>query len=251
MADTTASDRINDDRLFDGALICRQFARGYRFSVDAVLLAHFPRIRNDESILDLGTGCGVIGLILLYRYAVRNISVTGLERDEEMLTLATDNFRVNGYAKRFTPIKGVVEEIDRQVSAESFSLVIANPPFYQPGSGRTNSEAGTRAARHQQGEGLDGFVRAAAYGLQNRGRAVFVYPASRVVELIDTLRRRRLEPKVLQFVYPYPEPAANARLVLVEALKNGGVGVTIRPPCHIHRRRNGSYSPALQAMYQP
>ncbi len=240
-----------EDTLFDGSLVCRQHRRGYRFSIDAVLLGHFPAVRTGEAVLDLGTGCGIVGLILLFRHGYRNISVTGIERQMELLELAGQNCIDNGFQDRFRLIHGRVEVVDRFLAAESFSLVVANPPFYRPGSGRLCEAGQATTARHQSGAGLQGFVDAAAYCLKNRGRAAFIYPAQQAVELIAALSRRRLEPKRLQFIYSYPEAKTTATLVLVESVKNGGVGAHILPPCYIYRTRNGAYSADVQAMYQP
>jgi tRNA1Val (adenine37-N6)-methyltransferase len=246
-----AGSPTREGALFGGSLVCRQPHRGYRFSVDAVLLGHFPAVRAGEAVLDLGTGCGIVGLILLFRHGYRNISVTGMEHQTELLELAAQNCIDNGYQDRFRLIRGQVEVVNRFLPAESFSLVVANPPFYRSGSGRLCGAEQATAARHQSGSGLQGFVDAAAYCLKNRGRTAFIYPASQAVELIGALTRRRLEPKRLQFIYSYPGTQATAKLVLIESVKNGGAGAHVLPPCYIYRTRNGAYSAEVQAMYQP
>jgi tRNA1(Val) A37 N6-methylase TrmN6 len=246
-----ADSPIQEDTLFNGSLICHQYRQGYRFSVDSVLLGHFPTVRSGEAVLDLGTGCGIVGLILLFRHGFRNISVTGIERQAELLELAALNRIDNGYQDSFRLIHGQVEAIDRFLPAESFSLVIANPPFFRPGSGRLCGDEQATTARHQCVSGLQGFVDGAAYCLKNRGRTAFIYPAPQVAELIGALTRRRLEPKRMQFVYSYPGATQAAKLVLVECVKNGGPGARILPPCYLYRSRNGAYSAEVQAMYQP
>jgi tRNA1(Val) A37 N6-methylase TrmN6 len=246
-----ADSSTREDTLFNGSLICHQYRRGYRFSVDSVLLGHFPTVRTGETVLDLGTGCGIVGLILLFRHSYRNISVTGIERQAELLELASQNCIDNGYQDSFQLVHGQVEEVDRLLPAESFSLVIANPPFFRSGSGRLCGGEQATTARHQSANGLQGFVDGAAYCLKNRGRTAFIYPATQVAELIGALIRRRLEPKRLQFIYSYPGPTAPAKLVLVESVKNGGPGARILPPCYLYRSRNGAYSAEVQAMYQP
>jgi tRNA1Val (adenine37-N6)-methyltransferase len=247
-----AADRaIREDTLFAGALSCRQYRRGYRFSIDSVLLGHFPLVRTGDSILDLGTGCGIVGLILLFRHRHRGVSVTGIEQQEELIKLAVQNRDDNGFHDQFHLIQGQVEQINRFLVAESFSLVIANPPFYRPGSGRLCADGQATTARHQRECGMQGFVDAAAYGSKNRGRVVFIYPAQQAAELLVSLTARRLEPKRLQFVYAYPCSTTPAKLVLVESVKNGGPGLKVMPPLFIYRRHNGAYSASVQAMYQP
>lgn len=240
---------ISKDTLFEGRLICRQYKKGYRFSIDSVLVGHFALIKTKEIILDLGTGCGIIGLILLYRHQNQQITVTGFEKQANLACLAGLNVKDNNYSKYFKIVTGDVAEIKQHFKAESFSLVIANPPFYSSGSGRTSIDTEELAAKHQSDFGINGFIDGAVYCVRNRGRVVLVYPAELLSELLQALKSRKIEPKKLQFIYSYPDNSAKAKLVLVEGVKNGGVGLSVFPPCYIYKYKNGPYSEEVQAMY--
>lgn len=246
---TPKNKQTSQDGLFDGEVSCTQHRDGYRFSIDSVLLAHFPEIRRNEKILDLGTGCGVIGLIFCYRHTDRDISITGLELQSELAELARLNISENGYDKCFSIIECDLHDHRSHIKVESFSLVTANPPFYLKGTGRLSSNPESMTARHQDQDGLTAFVKAAAYGAKNRGRVAFIYPADQVAELLFCFKAHRIEPKRMQCIYSYPG-IKRGSLVLVEGIKNGGPGLEVLEPLYLYQRRNGPYSENVQAMFQ-
>jgi tRNA1Val (adenine37-N6)-methyltransferase len=215
--------------------------------VDAVLAAHFAVPKPGQRVLDLGCGCGVIGLILAHRQP--QIVISSLEMQEDLAALAEENGRVNGFGDRFQVIRGDVRTIARLLAPESFDLVICNPPYRKKDSGRINRDDQAALARHELSGEITDFTRAAAFAVKNRGKVVFVYPARRSNTLLAALHDQRLTPKRLQPVYSYPG-AESARLVLVEAVKNGGEQIEILAPLYIYERRNCSHSPAMLALYQ-
>ncbi|WP_310600552.1 methyltransferase [Desulfobulbus sp.] len=237
---------VTDDALFNGKLICRQPRNGYRFSVDAVLAAHFVNPGADRRVLDLGCGCGVIGLILCFRYP--DIVVEGLELQESLADLAEANGRSNGVGSRFSVRRGDVRAIAESVSPESVDVVVCNPPYGGRKTGRLNRDSQAASARHEVQGGIEDFVRAAAFAVKNRGQVVFVYPARRCNTLLAAMQAHRLTPKRLLPVYSYSE-ASQACLVLVEARKNGGEQIDILAPFFIHQH-GGGYSPAMRALYE-
>jgi tRNA1Val (adenine37-N6)-methyltransferase len=237
---------LTRDSLFNGRLLCAQFKRGYRFSADAVLAAHFCRPSQDDLILDLGCGSGIIGLILVFRHPC--VRVTGLEVQQELARLAEENIRTNNLESRASVIRGSLRDISTLVASESFDLVVSNPPYRQPGNGRVSPNDQRARARHEIDASLSEVVRAAAFAAKNRGRVVFVYPAARTMTLTAALKNARLEPKRLQPVYSYPG-SPEATLILVEAVKNGGEEVQLLAPFYIYARQNGPYSEAMQTLY--
>ncbi len=241
---------ITKDSLFAGDLFCYQNRSGYRFSLDSVLLAHFCIHWKTATILDLGCGCGILGLILLYRNS-RNIEeIIGLEYQPSLTQLAKKNSKINQLDKKFKILHGDLKNINEFLDAEYFSHVICNPPFYRVGNGRPSKEKEAYLARHQITATPNDIARAISFGLKNRGTASLVYPADQATDLIKHLTSHKLEPKILQAVYSYPE-AKEATLILLECLKNGGSGLKIKKPLFIYQGKNGNYSDDVEAMYTP
>lgn len=235
------------DSLFAGRLLCQQPLHGYRFSVDAVLAAHFVVPKPGQRVLDLGCGCGVIGLILAHR--VQEIIIHGLELQPELAQLAAENVCANEFEARMHILPGDVREPAETLQPEAYDLVVCNPPYGSGQDGRINQHVQAAMARHGLAGHLDDFVRAAAFAVCNRGRVVFIVPARRAALLLTLLRTQRLTPKRMQPIYSDPE-ANTTKLVLIEALKNGGEQFEILAPFYIYQQLQGDYSAAMQALYQ-
>ncbi|MCI5131366.1 MAG: tRNA1(Val) (adenine(37)-N6)-methyltransferase [Candidatus Electrothrix sp. EH2] len=237
---------VSDDSLFNGGILCRQHRNGYRFSLDAVLLAHFCRPASGDRVLDLGCGCGVIGLILCHRHP--NIHVTGLELQADLAELAQSNIRANHLDERFTVVHGDLRKIRKHLKAESYALVFSNPPYHKVGAGRISREDECALARHELTADPESVIAAAAYSVKNRGAVACIYPAERLAVVSAAMMKKRLIPKRIQAVYSSPEDD-RARLVMIEAMKNGGEGLNLLPPLYIYQYRNGPYSAEVAAMY--
>ncbi len=242
---------ISTDTLFDGELICYQYKNGYRFSIDAVLLAHFRQVSKDEVILDMGCGCGIIGLILAYRHRQKLKNIVCLEVQSELAEITQRNITDNGYHDLMTTVCGDLRHISNLFQAESFSSIICNPPFYAEASGRKSRNDQERIARHQVMAELGEIVSSAAYAVRNKGIVSFIYPADCMTELIYSMVCSRLQPKKMQLIYSYPYNGSSARLVILEAVKNGGPGLLVNPPFYIYQKKKGEYSCEMKRLYLP
>lgn len=248
--DSMSQANLSQDSLFDGELVCYQHSKGYRFSIDAVLIAHFVSVRRNDRILDLGCGCGIISLILMYRHQNVIREILGIEFQEPLAKLAMKNLLENGFSSKAEVLQGDIRNLNNFFVPESFDSVVCNPPFYSPGSGRKTVEKEANTARHQITGGLDDFLKAAAFAVKNRGSVYFIYPADQTCEFIHSAKRNRLEPKFLHLIYSYPEPNSNAKLAMFHCVKNGGGGVGISLPFFIYKEKNGEYSGAMQKYYE-
>jgi tRNA1Val (adenine37-N6)-methyltransferase len=239
--------QITEDTLFSGRLHCVQHADGYRFSVDAVLLAHFVRPRPGAHILDLGAGCGVISLILSYR--LPQVTITAIERQPQLAALISQNIERNHLQGRISLQQGDMRQMNALFPPETFDWVMCNPPYGKLATGRQNPAAEQAVCRHEIQAELADVARAISYSLKNRGRAALVYPANRAAVLLAALKTASLEPKRLQIVYSYPD--SQGKLVLVEAMKNGGEELVILPPFFIYDEPGGKYSREMARLYEP
>ncbi len=237
---------ISADTLFNGRLVCRQPRQGYRFSVDAVLLANFARPRVGAMVLDLGAGCGVISLIMAWRSP--EIAITALELQPSLFELCRSNIERNELISRIQAIQGDLRRITFLLKAASFDLVVCNPPYYKVGSGRLNPASEQAVARHEITADIKQCVKAAAWAVRSHGRAAFIFPARRGAALLDALQAYGLEAKRLQVVYSFP--GADGRLLMVEAVKGGGEELQILPPFYIYSAADGrQYTPEMTAFF--
>jgi len=214
------------DSILGGALRLYQPRRGYRFSVEAVLLARFAAARPAARVLELGAGCGVVALT--FAALAKPREVVALEIQPALAALVARNAALNGLGMVRAVCADLRSRRALHAPAAGFDLVLANPPFRARRSGRESPLAGRRLARGESAARLEDFVAAAARYTRHGGRAVFVFAAGRSAELISALRVRRLEPKRIRFVHPYA--AASASTVMVEARKGGGVEVKVEAP---------------------
>jgi len=243
----TADKDYTEDAVFNGRIRCLQHRNGYRFSVDAVLLANFIQPRRGDKILDLGCGCGIIPLILAYRN--HSVFITGLEIQPDLADLAQKNVTLNSRQERISIVQGDLREIEKYAAPGSFDWVISNPPYRRPGTGRINPGTEQAQARHEQTADLAGVIKAANWAARKRGRIAFIYPASRGAAVISELRNLGLEPKKMLSIFSYP--GSPASLVIIEAVKHGGEELIILPPFYIYQERDGKYSPEMERYYAP
>ena len=211
-----------DDLLKSGRKII-QNEREFCFSLDAVLLAHFPRLRRRQRVLDLGTGTGVMPLLIVDETA----HVDAVEISPVMAELAERNVRLNGLQERITVRQGDYRSIRELYAAESFDLVLANPPYRPVAHGQANLLEGVARARHEVTATLEDVVRAARYALRFHGRFAMVHLPERLGEILVALHAHQIEAKRLQFVQPKPGKAPNHSVVAV-ATNSATVSQTIQ-----------------------
>lgn len=208
----------------DGRLKLIQPDTGYRFSIDAILLSEFVSTRRGDILVDLGTGCGIIPLVLLL---TRSIGYAlGLEIQAELAEQAARNAVLNGFDHKMGVIIGDIKH--PPLSPSSADVVICNPPYRRKESGRVNPDPQRAIARHEILASLNDILDAARRILRVKGRLAMIYPATRLVDIFVRMRGYNLEPKRLRIVYPDLE--SEVKLVLIEASLEGREGLKILPP---------------------
>ncbi len=237
---------MTTDTFFNGRVRVNQDRSGYRFSIDAVLLAYYARPRPDDKIIDLGTGCGIIPVILAHRHP--GITLYGIEVQKTLAEIATLNAKENRMSDRITIIEKDLKLLESQMVSGPVDLVVSNPPYRRVRSGRINSDPQRAVARHEITATLLDVVQAAHRVLRNSGRLVMIFPAERIIDLIFQMRSSSIEPKHLQMVYS--EIDMGATLVLIEGRKGGRPGMKVAPPLTIYHQ-DGSYTDAVLKMFAP
>jgi tRNA1Val (adenine37-N6)-methyltransferase len=234
-------DHIRDVKVY-------QPKEGYRFSVDALLLYTFVQAPLAHKIADLGAGSGIIGLLLAKKYPSAHVSL--FELQDRLAAVAEKNIVLNGVGKRVRVIKGDVCEINSITSpvaeAGSYDLVVSNPPFRKERSGLVNPGEERAIARHEIKLKLPELVKAAHYLLKTKGKFFLIHHPGRLAELVSALREKRMEVKRLRFVHS--SATSEAKMVLVEALHGGRVGLKVERPLVIYDER-GEYTEEMLALY--
>jgi len=229
--------------LFRDRLKILQRAEGYRFSVDAVILAHHISLNDMDVGVDLGTGCGVIPIILAYRSA--SARLYGIEIQKDLADLASRNVRLNHMEDRITIVSGDMKDFRSYLEPGIADVVFSNPPYRKVLSGRISPDPERAVAKHEIKGTLCDVVSVAEKLLKPSGRLVVIYPAGRMADLLSQMRAFRLEPKRIRLVHSRRH--CDAELILAEGRKQGRPGLRVVPPLIVHEEKGG-YTDELKAM---
>lgn len=216
----------------------------FRPGTDTFLLSSLPRLKAGLRVCDLGCGTGLLGLLLMQRQ--QGLCVTGVDIQESAVQLAERAAKKNGLADQLTFRHGDLRQIRTLLRAGSFDLVVSNPPYYPPGSGKLAPSPSRCTARAEVSCTLEEICHAAAWLLHWGGSFCVVHKPERLTDLFIALRQSGLEAKRLRLVCSVPDSAPS--LVLVEGRRGGKPGLTIEAPL-ILRTPSGSPSAELDAIY--
>jgi tRNA1Val (adenine37-N6)-methyltransferase len=232
------------DEILNGLVRVYQKKRGYRFSIDALLVAHFVCLKSRGKAIDLGTGSGIVPLILVQRFP--GTVWTGLEIQTEMAELAEKNVQHNGLTERINIVHGDARKVKNIFPAHSFDAVTCNPPYRKMNSGRVNSSEEKAVARHEIHGSLKDFLHTAKYLLKPGGKFFAIYPAKRLVELVFLFRTNSMEPKRMKFVFTNEN--SDAVFVLVEGRYGSREELKIEPALFIYDKER-KYSKQMNEIF--
>ncbi|MCD6138649.1 MAG: tRNA1(Val) (adenine(37)-N6)-methyltransferase [Deltaproteobacteria bacterium] len=230
-------DQRTTDTLFRGQVRLTQKRKGYRFSIDALILAHYISLKDTDIAVELGTGCGIIPIILAHRSS--SVRFYGIEIQKDLAELAVKNVELNHLEDRITILHRDMKDWRSYLEPGVADLVFSNPPYRRFISGRISPDAERAVARHEIKVGLFDLVSIAANILRPSGRLVFIHSAERATDLIVEMRASQLEPKRMRLVHARNN--LNAELVLIEGVKYGRPGLRISSPLFLYRA-DGSYT---------
>jgi len=233
------------DDLILGGLKLIQSRRGYRFSLDAVLLAYFSDVKKVRTAVDLGTGNGVIPLLLSHRSPCVNL--IGIEIQDSMVERARRGIKYNKLENRIKIMQEDIKNIDRNSLEGIADLVVSNPPFWKKGEGRVSINPEVAVARHEIHIEMGQIITAASHILQPEGKLCMVQRADRLPEIMKLFEQNRLVVKRLRMVHSYID--REAKLILIEGQKTGTGGFVVFSPLIIYEKP-GEYCKELKEIYQ-
>ena len=217
---------------------------GFCFGMDAVLLSGFAMVKKGERTLDLGTGTGIIPILLEAKTEGEHFSALEIQR--EVADMARRSVSLNGLEEKIQIVEGDIREASQIFGAASFDVVTSNPPYMNDAHGLKNPDLPKAIARHEVLCTLDDVVREASRVLKTGGRFYMVHRPHRLAEIITVLRGYKLEPKRMKMVHPFADRDTN--MVLIEAVKGGGVFLKMEAPVIVFKEP-GVYADEIRDVY--
>jgi len=221
-----------------------QSPQKFKFTMDAFLLAGFIKPQPKQRILDLGTGSGVLTLLLAGQDRVS--SVYGIEIQPELVDLARRNVALNQLEERIRILEGDLKDLPLDLKLNSFDYVISNPPFFSLAQGMPSMNQALALARFEIACNLEEVLQAAARMVKGNGRVAVIFPAERLTTLFNVFAKTKLTVESLRLVYPKPNLPAN--LVLVEASPGGKNRLKVLPPLFVYDDK-GTYTLEMQDIF--
>ena len=240
--DLKDNERIDDLQRNGYQIIQKQ--NGFCFGMDAVLLSGFANVKPGERAVDLGTGTGIIPILLEAKYD--GFHYTGLEIQEEVADMARRSVALNHLEDKLSIVTGDIKEASRLFGAASFDVVTSNPPYMNDAHGLKNPDLPKAIARHEVLCTLDDVTREASRLLKPGGRFYMVHRPHRLIEIITSLKSYGMEPKRMKMVHPFVDREAN--MVLIEAVRGGKSMIKVEAPIIVYKEQ-GVYTDEIYTIY--
>jgi len=232
-----------DDLQRDGLKIIQNKEK-FCFGIDAVLLSDFAEAKRKEKVLDIGTGTGIIPILMTSKTEGEHF--TGLEIQSESADMALRSVNMNGLGDRVSIVEGDINNALTLFDRESFNVITSNPPYMIETAGAGNEETPKAIARHEIKCTLDDVIREGSKLLKVSGRFYMVHRPFRLAEIIDTFKKYNLEPKKLRMVHPYIDKEPT--MVLIEATKCAKPGIKVMAPLIVYEEP-GKYTREIYEIY--
>ncbi|EFQ57928.1 GIY-YIG nuclease family protein [Streptococcus downei] len=233
------------DQLFSTDVKIIQNKEVFSYSVDSVLLSRFPKFPAKGLIVDLCSGNGAVGLFASTKTKAKIMEV---ELQERLADMGQRSIELNGLSEQVTMINDDLKNLMDHTPRSKVDLILCNPPYFKATkTSKKNASQHYLLARHEIATNLEEICQVSQQALKTKGRLALVHRPDRFLEILDTLKKYKLAPKRVQFVYPKADKEAN--MILVEAIKDGSPdGLKILPPLVVHKP-NGDYTDAIHDIY--
>lgn len=242
MVDIYKNERI-DDLQCKGLKII-QNTEAFCFGIDAVLLSNFAKVKTGDRVIDLGTGTGIIPILIWGKTEAKEI--VGVEIQEDMAKMACRSIALNNIEDRVKIINDDLKNISNIYGKAYFDVVISNPPYKHNGSGIINPKDPKAIARHEIKCNLEDVIKASGDILKPNGKLFMIHKPERIVDIIYLMRSYKIEPKTIRFVHPNKDKKPN--LLLIEGSKYGRAFLNFMPPLYVYDN-NGNYTEEIDYIY--
>ena len=233
-----------DDLEFKGLKIV-QNKEGFCFGIDSILLSDFAKnIKKDSIVLDLGTGTGIIPILLFGKTNLKK--VIGVEIQEEVAKMAEKSIKLNNLKNKFEVINENILNLNNIYEKQTFDVIFTNPPYKKKETGVTNENQKKLISRHEIAADLEGFIRISKDLLKDKGEFYMVHRPERLVDILSSMRKYKIEPKILKMVYSNKNK--EPKLVLIKGVKNGNPFLKVEKNLYIYDDE-GKYTEEILKIY--
>ncbi len=214
------------------------------FGIDAVLLADFAKVKKKDHVLDIGTGTGIIPILMFARY--ENEHYTGIDVQEDMIEMANRSVALNKIENHLKMVHLNVKDLKKTYCENSFDVVTCNPPYMKGQAGLISENESKMIARHEITCSLEDIIQNAAYVLKDRGKLYMIHRPHRLVDILFLMRQHKLEPKRMRMIHPKEGKAPT--MVLVEGIKYAKPELIVEPALYVYNN-DGKYTDEIYDIY--
>ena len=233
-----------DDLEFKGLKII-QNEKGFRFGMDSVLLSDFAKnMKNNSTVLDLGTGTGIIPILLCGKTNLKK--VVGIEIQQDVANMAKRSSQLNNLQDRFEVVNTNIIDLKNIYEKQSFDVIVTNPPYKKENTGITNENEAKLISRHEITANLEDFISISKDLLKDKGEFYMVHRPERLVDILSLMRKYKIEPKILKFVSPNKNKEPN--LILIKGIKNANSFLKIEKNLYVYNE-DGKYTNEILKIY--
>lgn len=233
-----------DDLEYKGLKIV-QNSKGFCFGIDSILLSDFAKdIKKDAEVLDLGTGTGIISILLCAKTNLKHI--TGIEIQEQVYNMAKKSIKLNNLEGKFEILNENIKSLDKIFKPNSFDAIVTNPPYKKYNTGLTNKDETQLISRHEVMCNLEDVIRISAKLLNSNCSLYMVHRPDRIVDIMEILRKYKVEPKKMRLVYPKIGKEPN--LLLIKATKGAKEFIKMEKPLIVYND-DGTYTDEILKIY--
>lgn len=238
-----ANERIDDLEFKNLKII--QNKDGFCFGIDSVLLSDFAKnIKKDSMVLDLGTGTGIIPILLCGKTKLKK--VTGIELQEEVAKMAKKSIKLNNLEDKFNVINENILNLNKIYENQTFDVIVSNPPYKKKNTGITNENEKKIISRHEISASLEDFIKISKDLLKDKGEFYMVHRPERLVDIFELMRKYKIEPKILKMVYSYKNK--EPKLILIKGVKNAKPFLKVESNLYIYED-TGKYTKEILKIY--